>query len=89
MTTAYTTETIAEMLSRITPGELHLGSNGLTVLNEQGICIAEIFQRGTETPSPEANAKFYAAAPSIVRQLLVERDRLLVEVERLKEGLQR
>lgn len=43
-----------------TPTPWH--SAGRFICNREGIAIAECFQRGTETPNPEANAAFIVTA---------------------------
>jgi len=88
MTTPYTTETIAEMLSRITQGEwtwsyhpdnpefvVALDTEHVDVL----LCTGDHDRAWGEIN--EADASFIAAAPTIVR-------RLLAENKQLKERLQ-
>lgn len=56
-------------MNKHTPGPWHVNSSGAEIVEDRGIVIAEVFDRGTETPRPQANARLIAAAPDMLRAL--------------------
>ena len=71
MSQPYTTETIAELLSRITPEPWDAAMDCVT-----GPTCGEIFRHTAGYPDCGVDVEFAAAAPAIVRQLLSENERL-------------